>query len=540
MSAITPNSEIRILKCPIESDNQNQITFPNINAQYSYFSGLDYLTLENATYQRKEGIIRYPEHIDNILEYNYVMYQNKNYSNKWFYAFITKMDYVNDHMTNIYIKQDVFQTWQFDLIYKKCFVEREHVNDDTIGKHTVMENLETGEYIQQFGTEQASVYNDLYYLEDKYIVIGITELPPDMAYPSTYQNGKFYNGVYSGLWYLVFRNGHDLDLFIKGMEETVSEDPLCTVFMVPKNICTIAVGDWITATIHGNSCEFAFYPYNANATNFGSITLKKETTLAGDYVPKNNKLFCYPYRYLMISNNAGNNAVYHYELFNSVGCKFNLKGVVCPGCSIKLTPENYIVGDLANSLDAGKLPICTWANDSYTNWLTQNSVNMTIDTAFNIGKMVVGGMIAATAPGMGAVAGAAIFGSGIMGISETCKTKYEHSLVPDTAKGGGNQGDLNFAEKRTFSVYKMSIKPENAKIIDNYFSMYGYKVNEVKLPNITGRTNWNYVKTIGVIIEGNVPQEYLEEIKELFNRGITLWHTTQYYLDYSRTNSIVS
>lgn len=36
MSAITPNSEIRLLKCPIESDNQNQITFTNVTAQYNY------------------------------------------------------------------------------------------------------------------------------------------------------------------------------------------------------------------------------------------------------------------------------------------------------------------------------------------------------------------------------------------------------------------------------------------------------------------------------------------------------------------------
>ena len=57
------------------------------------------------------------------------------------------MEYVNDNMTDVYIKLDVFQTYQFDFQYKKCFVEREHVNDDTVGLHTVPENLETGEYI---------------------------------------------------------------------------------------------------------------------------------------------------------------------------------------------------------------------------------------------------------------------------------------------------------------------------------------------------------------------------------------------------------
>lgn len=538
MSAITPNSEIRILKCPIEEDNQNQITFQNVTAQTNYFNSLPHLTLEGATYQRHDGIIRYPIHIDSIMEYNYVMYQNENYSDKWFYAFITKMEYVNDNMTNIYIKQDVFQTWQFDLIYKRCFVEREHVNDDTIGKHTVPEGLETGEYVTQIGTEQTSAVHDLFYLEEKYIIVGVSEIP-DLAYPSSYQNGRIYNGVYSGLLYVAFKSGHQLDLFIQGLQSATTQDVIYSVFMVPKDICTIAAGDWTTATVGGVSCEFAYYPYTTGATTLGTFTIKKETTLAGDYTPKNNKLYCFPYRYLVLSNNAGSSAIYKYELFTTTGCEFTLKGVVTPGCSIKAIPNHYQEGNLIKSLDAGKLPTCTWYNDSYTNWLTQNAINMPLSYAENAVKFVAGTALAVGGGPM-ALAGAGMAYLGVTGVFDSLKTQYEQSLVPETAKGGANQGDLMFAEKETFSYYKMSIKSEYASIIDNYFTMYGYKVNEVKVPNITGRSNWNYVKTINAIIEGNVPQEYLDEIKGLFNRGITLWHTTQYYLDYSKTNSIVS
>lgn len=125
---ITPNSEIRLLKVPLSLDNKNQLTFENATAQYNYFSGLGYLELENASYQRKDNVIRYPEHIDTILNYNYVMYKNTNYSNKWFYAFISSMRYVNDNMTEISIITDVFQTWQFDINFKSCFVEREMIN----------------------------------------------------------------------------------------------------------------------------------------------------------------------------------------------------------------------------------------------------------------------------------------------------------------------------------------------------------------------------------------------------------------------------
>lgn len=146
--AITPDTDIRLLKVPFELDNKNQLTFADIEEQTQYFESLeDNIEIDKCHYQRKDNVISFPAHIDTILNYNYVMYKNENYSNKWFYAFISDMKYENDNLTYITIKTDVFQTWQFDLIYKRMFVEREHVNSDLIGQHTIPENLETGELI---------------------------------------------------------------------------------------------------------------------------------------------------------------------------------------------------------------------------------------------------------------------------------------------------------------------------------------------------------------------------------------------------------
>ena len=101
------------------------------------------LVLEDFTYQRRDNIIRYPRAFELCEQYNYVMYKNPDYKDKYYYAYITDMKYINDKMTEITIKTDVFQTWQFDFIYKESLVEREHVNNDTIGLHTIPENLET-------------------------------------------------------------------------------------------------------------------------------------------------------------------------------------------------------------------------------------------------------------------------------------------------------------------------------------------------------------------------------------------------------------
>ena len=68
------------------------------------------------------------------------------------------------------------------------------------------------------------------------------------------------------------------------------------------------------------------------------------------------------------------------------------------------------------------------------------------------------------------------------------------------------------------------------------FLCSGYQTNELKVPNINNRPYWNYVKTQGINITGNIPNEDLEIIKTLFNSGITLWHNPTYFLDYSRNN----
>lgn len=113
-------------------------------------------------------------------------------------------------------------------------------------------------------------------------------------------------------------------------------------------------------------------------------------------------------------------------------------------------------------------------------------------------------------------------------------------MTPPQAEGNLNSGDVTTASNRnTFYFEVKSIKKEIAKIIDDYFSMYGYKTNSLKIPNITGRTNWNYVKTINCNIEGDIPQEDLQKIKDMFNQGVTLWHNPSTFLDYTQSNTII-
>ena len=78
----------------------------------------------------------------NCLKANYIAFQNPYYDNKWFFAFVDSVEYRNNSLTRITFTIDVFSTWFNKISLQTCFVEREHVNDDTIGANTIPEGVE--------------------------------------------------------------------------------------------------------------------------------------------------------------------------------------------------------------------------------------------------------------------------------------------------------------------------------------------------------------------------------------------------------------
>lgn len=549
MAAITPSTNLKLLKNPNNLSSQNQLTFSSATNQYNYFNGLTKLEVDDFTYQRKDYVIRYKEHIDNILDYNYCMYQNEAYGDKWFYAYIINMRYINDKLTEITIKTDVFQTFQFQLTYKASFVEREHVTDDTIGLHTIPEGLETGEYICNGITSLYSAGNSTY------ICVATTELPSDMGI-NTYN--RQYNGIYSGVSYLLFETPLAASNFIRAMDGLGKGEAVTSVFLVPTTLCGTVIFTTYNVSIPGTSGQTITFqagvpPYTTTYVTLGtSASITTPSTING-YTPKNNKLFCYPYNYFYITNNVGMDVDFHYEDFVSNTASFKTIGAITPGCSIKCFPLNYKkLSDTSSSMNsynygisAAKYPICSWVTDVYTNWLTQNGINIagiTLNAAeagYVKGAINIVGGLAGTAA-TGNALGIAQAVGGVGDIFSTMQENYRHSMIPDSAKGNANSGDVTFsAGNMDIPLYKMSIRSEFARAIDGYFSMYGYKVNSIKIPNINTRVNWNYVKCIGANIEGLIPEYYIDEIRSMFNAGITLWHNASTFLDYTQNNGNV-
>ena len=146
--AFTALTAVRLLHgVPLFPDNKNQMTFANAEAQMNFFAGKTVKQFNNLTYQRKDRRIAVPENVENLIDINYVMFQNADYGNKWYYGFVTNVEYMNSNSAWVYFDIDAYQTFQFDIQLLTSFVEREHVADDTVGRHTLAEGLETGSYI---------------------------------------------------------------------------------------------------------------------------------------------------------------------------------------------------------------------------------------------------------------------------------------------------------------------------------------------------------------------------------------------------------
>lgn len=494
-----------------------------------------------------KNIIDTPFSYGDSLKSNYIALQNPNYSNKWFFGFVNKVEYINNLTTRIHYTIDEFSTWYDYWTKEDCYIIREHVNNDTIGLHTVPENLEIGEHIEKPLTSSEII--DWEGLTGTcQVVLGLSQPPYGIEnIPAVTGGYHMYGGVYSALYYITFPSSNDCTKFINDIQSEITSDIIVTAFMVPQKLLNNVT--YITPS--GKNFQIGYITSYNGTINLNTLYLSKPTSLDG-YVPRNNKLFTSPFCYLMLSNSTGENQIYKYELFKSNNCGFSIDGIISVGCSIKAYPLNYNYSTtpsysdkhISRSTNMAKLPTCSWKNDAYTNWITANSVDLGLGIGSGIGAMILGGSMIAS--GVGTVPGAGLMISGFNSIFNSVKADYQASLIPDSVKGGSNQGDIVFATNSTLLPTQFTIKAEYARIVDDYFQKYGYKINRIKSPNLTGRTNYNYVligtgENIGYPT-GNkyVPAESMEIINNIFRRGVTLWHNHANLGDYSVTNNIVS
>ena len=237
-----------------------------------------------------------------------------------------------------------------------------------------------------------------------------------------------------------------------------------------------------------------------------------------------------------------------------------IKGCLTPGCSVRCYPYMYkgVGENYDEGISLGKYPSLNWQTDTYTNWLTQNGISLGaiklnaeqagyvragLNVAMGIDDIARAGStgdVTALGSGIGNIE------AGVNGAYEHMQTMYQHSFMTPTINGSLNCGDvITSSGINKFHVYKMTIKREFAKCIDDYFTRYGYKVNSLKTPNFTGRRYFNYVQIGSSEIIGysntniSVPESSMTIINSVFRKGTTIWHSHANIGNYNLNNTIV-
>lgn len=489
--AFTPNTIVYLLNVPLTSDNNNQVNFSDVAAQTAYFQSRIVRSFTDFTYQRKDNIIRVPIEADNLYNCNYVMYQNHNFTNKWFYAFITQIEYINPNCTALHIKTDVFQTWQFDITFQTSFIARQHTSDDTLGAYCEPEPI----IVQAYPVDKTGLGSSKNVgVTNQNIILYFTKPPSSISV----ERVGFNSGALSGQYGHIYRNVSELNIDLDILESNGEMDLI-------------------------NDVGIGF---------FGDLTVTQDSLETVDFVsppfePKNRKTLTYCYGRVLGTTDFKVTVQQlqkrYFEYYSE--------------CWWGSSPFAYVqIRDIPNTVvEYTAFPTANVAISTF-----ENGVNHALNEMNNLSKSKILGDIA-----MSAVNGQNFAETGLKSLTKNNLEKiqlYEQkkndSLEPDTMSGFKASTAVFNAGYGGIYLIRYAPKIEQFHRIDDFFTMFGYAINRVIPVKFTNRPYWDYIKTVDINLDGNAPQDDLQEIKDIFNNGVTIWHNPNNIGNYSLDNSV--
>ena len=562
MSYIAPNSTIRLYaNVPLDNSYTNTIWFTSKAEQDAYFHGsADVITtLTNQYYQRAtRNSLKVQVPIGSCYRCNYLAFRNDSFENKWFYAFVTDVEYVNNEVTEIFYELDVMQTYRFDVFFNACYVEREHCakGEDVIGNFILPEPVSVTDYM--YGS-----YSNIGRIRDTVIVVAIADVDYDDPSASTYTgsvSGKMVNGVYNGCTLHAYPANSSGATAVNNLLSSNIQKPkaIVDIFMCPAFCIGMPEGGGVV--------------FSTTASK--TISDSSVGGTFGGYTPRNNKLYTYPYNAYQVTTPDGNSKVFRYEFFSNNTPQFRIMGSANIPVSVNIRPRNYkgvtdsqmLSGIRDLTLSINDYPKCSWVYDSYSMYASRNYQNLLIQSGATVANLAGVNMSWARRRDSSGkfVGGKDNLGRPIEGWTNTWTGKlaynkdqaiktannkalqdfggdiidtlgnfYWAKREADVASGSLLNGVPDFVEGYDFYGSRIYVPEENAKAIDNFFSLYGYQTNKIKVPNFNSRPVFNYVKIVGECCEpadnSMVNASDIDDMNTILNNGITFWHTTDHY-----------
>ena len=578
----SPSGRILFGSVPWDNSYSHVRLYSSLAEQQSDVASLMTKSTDNYVYVGRDRRLKVSLCADELYHCNYCMYRNESVTDGWIYCFVSNVTYVNDHTSEVTLETDVFQTYLYgtDWTVPACFIERETAPSDT------------DEYM--WGSEpDFSLAYDVDGVSHKWFDVGgfvvmsaskpeeNSNLIEDILNPNGYYaepaNVTVMKGVPQGANYYFAGSvaegmpiiTENLESILNTLAQAGSTESIVSVMSIPD----FYVSEYIDSFGQGWNQTST---HNDDPGTFeASFSAPEQGTSLNGYVPRNKKLLRYPYTYLRLTDYNGSVSELRYELLGN--SQIDIKYVPSPTCQALVYPDLYMG---RTGYDAGIVTAAgtqgSWSSQTYQNWLAQNSgmIALTIAGVALAGLsgatslaaasralvpveaaspvMVQQGLGAALASGAGRSAmlklsgAAAGAGMGYQTLTSASKqpTVTRGQSSPDSTFASGMQGAH---AERVCCVSAM------AEMVDEFFDRWGYAIERVEQPNVTSRPSWNYVKTQGCAARSTntgagssapfsrgrgTPADALDVIRRAFDSGVTFWHTTDGFGNFSLANGV--
>lgn len=582
MAYIIPNSTIYLYNNILLDNSYKDTLYFNTRAEQNEYFDVTHpykFAFLMQMYQRtNKGTLRIEKNAEALYDCNYLRFKNPRVVggttfDKWYYAFITNWEYINENVTEITYEIDIMQTYFFDVVIEPSYVVRQHSETDEIGDNVLVENINPGnDYV--VANDSAIIgdnpSNAKVFPLDEIVLLSNGFDVRIGAFDASYMAHKVNNTLFTGIYHVEpftqagLTNAKDWIVRMAGGVEGI--------------IANFAVPHQLADLVNGNQ------NYYTDALNIGSVP-----QLFGNYRPHNYKLYTYPYSYISADNMQGQSNIYKYEMFNdpnSGNFVFNFRGVLLPVPTIIAFPAYYrkLTYDLNNSVTVGNFPNVSISESAFTEYWRQNQnkvmtgltttaisgIIQTLGAASGIPVDVTGdvatkyGMWTGTAKH--ATLGEHLYNQysdrygengiynayanpnmsgrsiqkdiGVIGSLSDMESKIAKTIagMADVRKmpsssSGSMIGDGILAATNNYRIMflKMQVREEYARSVDTFFDLYGYAQNKIMTVNRSVRPVYTYVKTAGANIHqapgGNTGANsaVISALSEIYDNGITFW-----------------
>ena len=580
-----PSGEIFLLKnVPLSASYEHTIDFKDKNEQYNYFTGFIKDSLSNYTYTRTDReyiTLGLPlQYLDDI---NYLMFRSAT-GERLYYAFVIGKRYVGPSTTDLIYSIDVMQTYQFDYEWRASYIKQAHVDRWTAEHKPIYSKTDEGLF---YGTEYSveSAYRIEQESDVRWFLVNIKQYraaideeadgslvidsshlyPAENSFTCLLLPFSKNSDPTEELLVTATINGEktqicDYNLFSQKMQKSALGEYIQSIVMLPycpyvSNVAISGGGNIIDVTLDGGAFGKATFEGfdkpcvilttglptgDILATAEWDIGLTDSLPTAEEWAqikakprttPRDkrweSKLLCSPYRYNLLTDWRSAPVVIKNEYLPDTDLTIKYSFALT-----YLAPFRYWVKDYKRDPEgrntclsqpmALEMPVIS---DAYYSYMLQNK--NTIQA--NLTNAIIGAATSAAGAAMnrnplGVVSAALDVQAHIR--NENAK-QADLKTIPDTIINA-NDSIFNIIDNNdAITWYRMRICCENEEIISNIFNMSGYTVNRVEIPNTRSRTRFNYIQTVGANIVGSFAQSDLLMIKEIYNKGITIWHYSE-------------